>query len=137
MNVKKIKKMLICSAAVTSILGGTVAPAFASSHESNSSTVTTGTKTGGVINPEDTIVRGNTQVKTEMTPYGSVTMKVTYDRNLTTSTSTITGISSLSTTDTYLALVDKYYSSSSATAQYYDKFHKTNVVITISASECK
>ncbi|MBB6177542.1 hypothetical protein HNQ82_002377 [Anoxybacillus tengchongensis] len=82
------------------------------------------------IAPLDTIVRGNKEM------YGTVTMTVTYDRNLTTKTSTITGIYSLENTDSYLKLIDKWYTSSVAQADYYDSFHKLYVTIRITKEEC-
>ncbi|MED0687574.1 hypothetical protein [Anoxybacillus ayderensis] len=88
------------------------------------------------ITPLDTIVRGNKKTKTVQSMYGTVTMTVTYDRNLTTKTSTITGIYSLENTDSYLKLVDKWYTSSVAQADYYDSFHKVYVTIRITKEEC-
>ncbi|MBE2924389.1 hypothetical protein HPJ95_07610 [Anoxybacillus flavithermus] len=88
------------------------------------------------IAPLDTIVRGNKETKTVQSMYGTVTMTVTYDRNLTTKTSTITGIYSLVNTDSYLKLVDKWYTSSVAQADYYDSFHKVYVTIRITKEEC-
>lgn len=88
------------------------------------------------IAPLDKIVRGNKETKTVQSMYGTVTMTVTYDRNLTTKTSTITGIYSLVNTDSYLKLVDKWYTSSVAQADYYDSFHKVYVTIRITKEEC-
>lgn len=90
-----------------------------------------------VASHADTIVKGNTQSKTVHSMYGDVKMTVKYDRNLTKGTSTITGISSLTNGDPYLKLVDKWYNSTTAQAQYYDDFHKVNVIIKITAAECK
>lgn len=91
---------------------------------------------GDVIVPFDTIVKGNTETKTVQSMYGEITMEVTYDRNITTKKSTITGIKSLKNTDGYLTLHDKYFSAGQATAVYYNKYDKVYVTITITSAEC-
>lgn len=97
-----------------------------------------------IASSEDTVIQpraswdyNRTMDKRVQSMYGSVYMKVSYDRNLTNKTSKITGITKLKNTDSYLELHDKYFSASSATAQYYDRFHKVFVTITINSSECK
>jgi hypothetical protein len=126
------KKLLALTLSAASVFGGVSAVSAATPE----ATIPETTKDSGVVQPLDSILRGQKQSKTEPTPYGSASMTVTYDRNLTTSTSTITGIASTSASDPYLALHDKYYNPGSATAVFYDKTHKTYVRVVITADEC-
>lgn len=78
-----------------------------------------------------------TQSKTVHSMYGDVKLTVNYKRNLVKKTSAITSIKSYSSTDSYLKLIDKHQSSSSAFVYYYDSTHKVDVRNEITSSECK
>lgn len=135
-----LKKTVVAVATGVLVLGG-ITPTFAAKPEITTTTVTVtdanGNQISSIITPEDSWDYNRTMDKTVSSMYGSVYMKVTYNRNLSRNTSTITGIATLSNTDPYLKLVDSWYTASTAQADYYDSFHKVYVTIKITSAECK